>query len=175
MEHSGIIFDTYFYACLRQARVTNMRLTDLETGEVFLGLAMAFKKKYPREIQQDGFFTMFMFGSDFIGELDDLSGADYRILFKMLSHLEFQNWIYVTHQTIADELQLKRSNVSRSIKKLIERGVIEKQKDPKDKRRMIYRLNPACGWRGDANQWKKEMYDRKTEKVTPLFPNRDKK
>ena len=149
-----------------------MRLTDLETGEVFLGFAIPQKKKYPREIQQDGFCTMFMFGYEFISEIEGLSGNDYRVLFRLLSHLEFKNWIYVTHQTIADELQFKRSNVSRSIKKLIDKKIIEKQKDPKDKRRIIYRLNPVYGWMGDAKQWQEEMYNRKLEKVTPLFPNR---
>ena len=148
-----------------------MRLTDLETGEVFLGLAVPQKKKYPREIQQDGFYTMFSFGSEFISEVEGLTGNDYRILFRLLSHLEFENWIYVTQTTIAEELQLKKSHVSRSMKKLVEKGIIEKQKDPKDKRKMIYRLNPECGWRGDADQWKKEMYSRRVKKVTPLFPN----
>ncbi len=152
-----------------------MKLTNLDTGEVFTGLAVAQKKKYPREIQQDGFYTMFSFGSEFISEVEGLTGNDYRILFRLLSHLEFGNWIYVTQTTIAEELKLKKSHVSRSMKKLVEKGIIEKQKDPKDKRKMIYRLNPKCGWRGDADQWKKEMYNRRLEKITPLFPNRKNK
>ena len=147
-----------------------MRLTDLETGEVFLGLAVAQKKKYPREIQQDGFYTMFSFGSQRIAEVEGLTGTDYRVLFQLLSHLDFENWINVTQTVISEELRIKKSNVSVAIKKLIEKGVIEKHKDTNDKRKMRYRLNPEYGWRGDADQWKKEMYNRKLEKVTPLFP-----
>ncbi len=152
-----------------------MKLTDLETGEVFMGLAVPPKKRYPREIQQDGFYTMFAFGSEIISEIKGLTVNDYRVFFRLLSHLEFENWINVTHQTIADELEVDRANVSRSIKKLIQKEIIEKHKDSRDKRRIRYRLNPLYGWMGDANQWKKEMYDRKTEKVTPLFPNQKKK
>ena len=68
-----------------------MRLTDLDTGEVFLGLAVAQKKKYPREIQQDGFYTMFSFGSSRLAEVEGLTGTDYRVLHNLLSHLEFEN------------------------------------------------------------------------------------
>ena len=152
-----------------------MKLTDLETGEVFLGLAVAQKKKYPREIQQDGFYTMFSFGSERIAQIEGLSKTDYRVLHQLLSHLEFENWINVSQATIAEELRIKKPNISRSIKNLISKGIIEKRKDPQDKRRIKYRLNPEYGWRGDADQWKREMYNRKLEKVTPLFPNRKNK
>ncbi len=151
-----------------------MKLTDLETGEVFMGLAMPQKKRYPREIQQDGFYTMFSFGSEIISEIKGLTVTDYRVFFRLLSHLEFENWINITHQMIADELEVSRANVSRSMKKLVEKEIIERHKDPKDKRRIRYRLNPAHGWMGDAKQWQKEMYNRKVKKITPLFPNRNK-
>ena len=151
-----------------------MKLTNLDTGEVFLGLAVSQKKKYPREIQQNGFYTMFSFGSEKIAQIEGLSGTDYRVLHQMLSHLDFENWIDVSQITIGEELRIKQQNVARSIKKLVDKEIIEKRKHPKDKRRIRYRLNPEYGWRGDADQWKKEMYSRKTEKITPLFPNRNK-
>ncbi len=152
-----------------------MRLTDLETGEVFTGLAVAQKKKYPREIQRDGFYTMFSFGSERIAQVDGLSRTDYKVLFQLLSHLEFENWINVSQAVIGEELNIKKANISRSIKNLVNKGIIEKHKDPNDKRRTRYRLNPEYGWRGDADQWKKEMYNRRLEKIIPLFPNRKNK
>ncbi len=148
-----------------------MRLTDLETGEVFMGLAVPQKKKYPREIQQDGFYTMFSFGSYRLSEVEGLTGTDYRVLHNLLSHLDFENWINVTQTVVSEELQIKKPHISKSIKKLVDKGIIEKHKDRNDKRKIRYRLNPEYGWRGDADQWKKEMYSRKTEKITPLFPN----
>ena len=151
-----------------------MRLTDLDTGEVFTGLAIPHKKKYPRQIQQDGFYTMFSFGSELIAQIEGLSGNDYRVLFQMLSHLEFENWIDISHQMIADELGLNRANVSRSIKRLVEKDIFETHRDPRDRRKVRYRLNPVHGWMGDAKQWQKEMYKRKEEKVTPLFPDKRK-
>ena len=134
-----------------------------------MGLAVPQKKRYPREIQQDGFYTMFSFGSEIISEIEGLTVTDYRVFFRLLSHLEFENWINVTHQMIANEIKVSRANVSRSMKKLVEKEIIEQYKDPKDKRRTRYRLNPIHGWMGDAKQWQKEMYNRKLEKVTPLF------
>ena len=68
-------------------------------------------------------------------------------------------------------MKIKKSNVSTSIKNLVSKGIIEKYKNPNDRRRIKYRLNPEYGWRGDADQWKKEMYNRRLKKVTPLFPN----
>lgn len=152
-----------------------MRLTDLETGEVFTGLAVAQKKKYPREIQQDGFYTMFSFGSSRLAEVEGLTGTDYRVLHNLLSHLEFENWINVTQTVISEELKIKKSNISNSIKNLVDKGIIEKHRDSNDRRKIKYRLNPEYGWRGDADQWKKEMYNRRLEKITPLFPNRKNK
>ena len=148
-----------------------MRLTDLDTGEVFLGLAVAQKKKYPREIQQDGFYTMFSFGSSRLDGVEGLTGTDYRVLHNLLSHLEFENWINISQAVVSEELKIKKSNVSTSIKNLVSKGIIEKYKNPNDRRRIKYRLNPEYGWRGDADQWKKEMYNRRLKKVTPLFPN----
>lgn len=49
---------------------------------------------------------MFMFGSDFISEIEKLSSNDYRVLFRLLSHLEFQNWINVTQTSIANATKL---------------------------------------------------------------------
>ncbi len=151
-----------------------MRLTDLETGEVFMGLAVPQKKKYPREIQQDGFYTMFSFGSSRLSEIEGLTGTDYRVLHNLLSHLEFENWINITQTVISEELKIKKPHISNAIKNLVNKGIIEKHKDPNDKRKVRYRLNPEYGWRGDADQWKKEMYNRKSKKITPLFPNRGK-
>lgn len=35
-----------------------MRLVDTETGEVFFGFAIPRKKRYPYDIQQEGFMTL---------------------------------------------------------------------------------------------------------------------
>lgn len=147
-----------------------MRLTDLETGEVFLGLAVALKKKYPREVQESGFYTMFTIGTDYLSYDKDLTGVDYRVLFRLLSRIDFENWITVSQQTIAEELEIKREHVSRSIKKLLKKRIIEKRKHPSDKRRSMYRFNPTIAWKGDANQWKKLMEERKQDKIIPLVP-----
>ena len=145
-----------------------MRLVDPDTGEVFLGLAVHLKKRYPKEVQEDGFMTVFRAAWDYLASIDDLAGRDYRVLHRLLAQLDFENWISVSQQTIAEDLNLKQPDVAKSVKKLLKHQIIEQQKDPSDKRRSMYRFNPALGWMGDANQWKKYMAEKKKEKVIPL-------
>lgn len=145
-----------------------MRLIDPDTGEVFLGLAVHLRKRYPREIQQYGFMTMFRTAWDYLASIDDLTGRDYRVFHRLLAQLEFENWISISQQTIAEDLNIHQQDVAKSIKKLIKHQIIEQQKDLSDKRRSMYRFNPALGWMGDAKQWKKYMAEKKKEKVIPL-------
>lgn len=145
-----------------------MKLIDSDTGEVFLGLAVYLKKRYPREIQQYGFMTMFRVAWDYLASIDDLAGRDYRVFHRLLAQLEFENWISISQQTIAEDLNIHQQDVAKSIKKLTKYQIIEQQKDPSDKRRLRYRFNPAFGWMGDADQWKKLMIEKKNDKIVPL-------
>ena len=146
-----------------------MRLVDTETGEVFSGFAIPQKKRYPYDIQQEGFMTMFSRGWAYLKSLD-LTGKDFKVFACLAEYIDYGNWVSLSQETIAQELNLKQQNVARSIKKLVSYQVIERQRDPSDKRRWRYRLNPTIGWMGDANQWKKLMKERANEKIVPLVP-----
>ena len=145
-----------------------MKLINPSTGEILQGLAVPPKKKFNEQVQTEGFNTMFMFGWDYFSEAGELTGTDFRVLSKLITHMEYENWIKVSHQRIADELNLKRQNVSRSFKKLVELDILEKHPDPNYKGRFIYRLNPSLGWRGDTKNWKKVMADRKESNIIPI-------
>ena len=83
--------------------------------------------------------------------------------------MDFQNWISISQQTIAEEYNLQQQNVAVALKNLLKHQIIERKKDPTDKRRWMYRLNPSIGWMGDSEQWKKLMEDRANEKIVPLI------
>jgi len=90
----------------------------------------------------------FMGFQDFIEELSkdrEIKGEDYRVLLFLLGNMDFENWIQVTQESIAKELGMERTNVTKAIKKLSKKGIIEVAKRG---RMNIYRLNPDIAWRG---------------------------
>jgi len=103
--------------------------------------------------------TMFRDGWEYLSEIDDLAGRDYRVLHRLLSKLDYENWISVAQETIAEELNLKQPDVNKSITRLTKHRIIQREKDPIDKRRWRYRLNANLGWKGDAIQWRKHQED----------------
>lgn len=124
-------------------------LVNLETGEVYNGLAIPKKKRYPREAE---FMTMFKEGWEYIAKLK-LKPTETSVLCQLMTHLDYENWIPVCQETIAEELNLKKQHVSRAIKALVKYEILEREHDPRDKRRWAYRLNADLGWKGDALQW----------------------
>jgi predicted transcriptional regulator len=55
---------------------------------------------------------------------DDLNGVDFRVFLYLSSRLDFEEFSCVPQTEIADSLRKDRTNVSRSIRKLKDRGVI---------------------------------------------------
>ena len=141
----------------------------LKTGEVCHGLAIPRKKRYPRETE---FFTMFRDGCEYLSTLN-IKPTESRVFYKLLTRLDYKNWIGICQQTIAEELGLKKQNVGRAIKALIDYEIIERERDPNDKRRWMYRLNADLGWKGDAKQWQRhqeEKFDKKFGGKVLHFP-----
>lgn len=54
----------------------------------------------------------------------DLKGEAYKILLLLLSRLDFENWIQISQQEIADTLDMKKQNVSRAISLLESKGIL---------------------------------------------------
>lgn len=76
---------------------------------------------------KDQFFIMF--SGNMAGLLNGkLTAIDLRILFSIIEYVSFGNVINLTQQTIADDLEVKQQQVSRSFKRLEEAGVIFKEK-----------------------------------------------
>lgn len=82
----------------------------------------------------------------------DLGDQARRVLFALFSKVDFENFILINQNEIAHELEMDRTNVSKSISKLVDIGVIIK--GPKVGRSSTYRLNPQFGWKGSAQNHK---------------------
>lgn len=142
-----------------------MKLVNPRTGKEYRGLAVPSKQCFPEPLK---YVSMFSHGLERLSELK-LTKNEAAILFKFLSVLEFENWIRISQKTIAEDLNLKESNVSSSVKKLLKLGVIERDTDPSDRRKSIYRLNPSFGWRGSPKEWFENTTGRELEPNPPCY------
>ena len=76
-------------------------------------------------------------------------GADaYRVLFAVLSVVDFENWIQFNQAEMADMIGMQRQNFGRAMRKL--EAIELLQRGPKVGRSVTYRLNPSFGWKGSA-------------------------
>lgn len=66
----------------------------------------------------------------------------------LMARLDFENFIQVSQKEIADELDMRASNVSRAIKRLDGLGFI--RRGPKVGRSHTLQLHPSLAWKGKA-------------------------
>ncbi len=91
------------------------------------------------------------------GKLDEAKlGTDvYRVLFAVLSVVDFENWIQFNQAEMADRIGMQRQNFGRAMRKL--EAIELLQRGPKVGRSMTYRLNPNFGWKGSAKNHRKAI------------------
>ena len=82
---------------------------------------------------------------------------DTRVLFSLLEVLDYENLIQVNQAEIARDLGMQRQNVQRSIKRLMELGVI--LEGVKIGVSRSYRLNPSFGWKGSAKGHREALHE----------------
>jgi biotin operon repressor len=76
---------------------------------------------------------------------------------KLLSVLDYENLIQVSQADIARELDMHRQHVQRSIKRLLELGIVLEGVRIGISR--SYRLNPNFGWKGSAKGHREALAD----------------
>lgn len=84
-----------------------------------------------------------------------LNGEQLRVLLALLAELDYENFIQVAQADIAEKLNINKVNVSRSVKALLDVGVIFE--GPKVGRSKTYRLNEQFGWKGSVPNHKKAL------------------
>lgn len=83
----------------------------------------------------------------------EIRGRTRSVLDYLFGKLGFENYICITQQEISNELGIAKTNISSSIKTLIDKGII--LKGPKLGRTIAYRLNSEYGWRGNVKNLSK--------------------
>lgn len=123
---------------------------DMNTGEVLQDGFVA----YIAPKRQNGFGTRWLaMAQNAIQALAkqhrELGTEGFAVLLSMISRVEYENaYQAVSQAEIAEELEMQPSNVSRSVKRLVQMGVF--LIGPRIGRSNTYRLNPEFGWKGSA-------------------------
>lgn len=132
-------------------------LYDPSTGEVYnkAVLAVFFPKR--RNGFREEWFALAQSPMMLLAKAD-LGDQARRVLFALFSKVDFENFILINQNEIAHELEMDRTNVSKSISKLVDIGVIIR--GPKVGRSSTYRLNPEFGWKGSAKNHKEALMER---------------
>lgn len=126
---------------------------DPETGEI---VSLTIPHKPMKSNLGGGWMAMYQDAMDWLADAK-LSYEEYRVMMKLLAKLDFENYIRITQNDLANELQMKQPSVSRAIKGLLERDII--RKGPRVGNSNTYRLNPLIGHKGQGINKTKQEYD----------------
>ena len=135
---------------------------DVRTGQEY-GFPVIFGCK--RNPYSKGWIMNSQDALDILAEDKDIKGVTYRVLFKVCARVDFENWIHLPIKEIAEELTIDKSQVSRNIKLLVEKGVLIKSE--KIGRSYGYRLNPNFGWKGkvkNLDDYRKQKEDEENQR-----------
>jgi len=130
----------------------NIGFFNIETGEVleggipiYVGSKIKWRENWFMGIQE-AFIAL--------AKDKEIRGRTRSVLDYLFGKLGFENYICITQQEISDELGIAKSNISSSIKILLEKGII--LPGPKLGRTSAYRLNSGYGWRGNIKNLSKD-------------------
>lgn len=90
-------------------------------------------------------FAMYQNPALWLGQ-QRMTGEQYSVLFALFNKLDFDNYLRVSLQEIAESLELKVTNVSRAMKVLKEKSIIVE--GPAAGKFKTYRLNPYIAHKG---------------------------
>lgn len=122
------------------------RTYDIQTGEVQEGSLIWVPA---RQVSQFG-RGWFQMAQDTLKRLNaerKALGMEGLVVFNaLMARLDFENFIQVSQADIAKEVQMKPSNVSKAVSKLLDLGFI--RQGPKVGRSYTYQLHPELAWKG---------------------------
>jgi hypothetical protein len=127
---------------------------DASTGEIYdrsQYVAMIVPRK--QKIKEN-WFMGFQDAFEALAIDKELRGEPRAVLDFLISRLDFENYILVQQVEIARKLEIDESNVSRAIKKLVDKQVI--LRGPKAGKTPSYKLNAYYGWKGTVKNFKEE-------------------
>ena len=135
-----------------------LSLVDTSTGEILEGVPVIVGRSKRPTLYGNRWLQMAQDPLLALATDRELWGRPRAVLDYLLGILDFENFVEVHHQTIADTLSLHRPDVTKAISLLVKKGILIK--GPSVGRSSSYRLNPAYGWKGDnkkAHEYQLEL------------------
>ena len=120
---------------------------DLDTGEVLEEGVPVWVGRKPKLTER--WFMAFQDAFQELAKDRDLTLDHHRVLSYLFGRLDFDNFIQVAQAEIAQELNMRKQNVSRAISLLVDKKII--LRGPKIGRSSSFRLNPHFGWKGKVS------------------------
>lgn len=124
---------------------------DESTGEITSGFVAVIRPKQKSSYERH--FTMNQ--AALISMANNLNHEQIKVLLALLAHLDYENYIQISQVDICAQINMKKPNVSRAIKNLLEKSIL--LDGPKIGRSRSYRLNPNYGWKGTISNHKKVL------------------
>jgi len=135
---------------------------DPETGEEFDGFVAYVAPKRKHGFGQR-WLSMAQDATRVLALNDDLGGNDLKVFLFLTSMVDFENQLLVNQAEIARQMGKKRNHVNRSIKRLIELGVL--LEGPKIGLSRSYRFNPEFGWKGSTKNHVTALQDERQRRM----------
>lgn len=133
-------------------RAPRVALTDLDTGEVITG-DLQLKGRPKRKYYSEDYILMFSKGFGSIATDKTMTMETMRVLMFLLFKTEMKNWVQLQQAEIAEALGMKQPNVSKALKKLTEKGILETT--AKMGKAKNYKISVDFAWRGTGSDYEK--------------------
>jgi hypothetical protein len=92
---------------------------------------------------------LYQFSSEDLAKDKRIGGAEYRVLLLLLARMGYEGSVQISQGDIGEVLDMKTSNIGRSIKVLKEAGIL--RSEGKIGQTATYTINPYYGSRGKAS------------------------
>jgi predicted transcriptional regulator len=100
----------------------------------------------------------------------DMTGETLKVMLLLMGNLDFENYIHIKQVELAKTLEMQKTNISRSMRILVDKGIILKVKEG---RTAGYKLNPQYGWKGQVSNRNKEIERIVNQRVVDMKKYRD--
>lgn len=134
------------------SKAPRVGLTDLDTGAVITG-ELQVKSRPSIKYYSEDYILMFSKSFGNIAVDKSFTMETYRVLMFLLYKTEMKNWVQIQQSEIAEALGMKQPNVSKAIKKLVEKGIVETT--AKMGKAKNYKISVDFGWRGTGAEYEK--------------------
>jgi predicted transcriptional regulator len=144
---------------------------NLDTGEILEGqIQTVLKPVKVKHFTQD-YMIMFLKSFADVAKDKELRGVPTAVLLHIVSQAEMKNWVQLQQQEIAEALGLKQPHVSRALKTLQKKGLIEAT--AKLGKAKSYRISMTFGWRGPGKAYADEKSRREHLQLVNHINSRD--